>query len=322
MAMSARLAVPHVFLPAIIAINFISFTHYIDAQQCHMAHDKNALKVLQERAASGDADAQCGLGKQYEFALGVPQDNKQAALWLQKSAEQGNIIAQVELGVVYDKMQDYAQAFTWYSKATEQGNARAQFNLGLCYLNGEFVPKDTARAIELFRKAANQGDAIAQSELGVMYEHGVGVPQDYLQAADWYRKAAEQGLAEAQYGLGFLYHNGKGVPKDDTQATTWWLKAAEQGESKAQYNLGVRYINGTGVNRDLNEGYFWIFLANTRTTNSGLKGYAENSLEALTKVMKKNDIKNAQKRAQAWLNEHPLKAEEVVPIGQIDNTTP
>jgi hypothetical protein len=308
-AMSARRTVPHVFLSAIIAINFISFTHYIHAQQCQMAHDKNALKALQDRAAAGDVDAQCGLGKQYEHALGVPQDNTQALLWLHKAAEQGNIIAQVELGVVFDNMQDYAQAFTWYSKAAEQGNARAQFNLGLCYLNGEFVPKDTARALDLFRKAADQGDAIAQGELGVMYQDGVGVQQDYTKAANYFRKSADQGIANSQYGLGFLYLHGNGVPKDDAQATTWMLKAAEQGETKAQFNLGVCYLNGEGVNRDLNEAYFWIFLAKTRTTDSGLKGFAENSLEALTKAMKKNDIKSAQKRAQAWLNEHPLKAE-------------
>src|SRR5271157_3302149 len=140
--MSTKHAVPHVFLPAIIAIYLISFTHYIHAQQCHMAHDNNALKALQERAATGDADAQCGLGKQYEFALGVPQDNKQAALWLRKSADQGNIIAQDELGVVFDKMQDYAQALIWYRKAAEQGHARAEYNIGLAYQNGEAVPKD------------------------------------------------------------------------------------------------------------------------------------------------------------------------------------
>jgi TPR repeat protein len=303
--MSGRRVVPHVFLPAILAINLISYTHYIHAQQCHMAHDKNALKALQDRANAGDADAQCGLGRQYEFALGVPQDNKQAVLWLQKSAEQGNIIAQVELGVVFDKMQDYAQALIWYRKAAEQGNARAEFNLGLAYQDGESVPKDMAQAIAWYRKAANQGDAIAQSQLGVAYEQGTGVPQDYSQAVDWYRKAAEQGLAEAQYGLGFLYHNGKGVPKDDVQGTTWMLKAAEQGETKAQFNLGVCYLNEAGVNRDLNEGYFWIFLAKTRTTDSGLKEHAENTLEALTKAMKKSDIKITQKRAQAWLNEHP-----------------
>ena len=311
MAMSARRAVPHVFLSAIIAINFISFTHYIHAQQCQMAHDKNALKALQERVATGDADAECGLGKQYEHALGVPQDNTQAVIWLRKAAEQGNIAAQVELGVVFDSMQDYAQAFTWYSKAADQGNARAEYNLGLAYQNGESVPKDMAQAIAWYRKAADQGDVVAQNNLAVVYDQGIGIPKDYLQAADWYRKAAEKGFAEAQYGLGFLYLNGNGVPKDFNQAATWMLKAAEQGEPKAQYNLGSCYINGEGVNRDLNEGYFWIFLANTRTTDSGLKGYAENSLEALIKDMKKNDIKVAQKRAQAWLNEHPhpLRAE-------------
>jgi TPR repeat protein len=309
--MSARRALLHMFLPALVAVNLVPFAHYIHAQQCHMAHDKNALKALRDKAATGDADAQCGLGRQYEFALGVPQDNQQAALWLHKSAEQGNVFAQVELGVVFDNMQDYAQALIWYRKAADQGNARAEFNLGLAYQNGESIPKDLAQAIAWYRKAADQGDALAQSELGVAYEQGAGVPQDYLQAANWYRKAAEQGLAEAQYGLGFLYHNGKGLPQDDVQGTTWMLKAAEQGETKAQFNLGVCYANGAGVNRDLNEGYFWIFLAKTRTSDSGLKEYAENTLAELTKAMKKSDTKSAQKRAQAWLNKHPLKAEQL-----------
>ena len=216
--MSARRAVPHVFLSAIIAINFISSTHHIHAQQCQMAHDKTALKAMQERAATGDADAECGLGRQYEFALGVPEDNAQAVLWLRKAAEQGNIAAQVELGVAFDKMQDYAQAFTWYSKAAEQGNARAQFNLGLCYLNGEFVAKDTARALDLFRKAADQGDVIAQHELGVMYEHGIGVPLDYLQAAGWYRKAAELGDVGAQGTLGITLRPPHGCSKPLSRA--------------------------------------------------------------------------------------------------------
>jgi hypothetical protein len=42
-----------------------------------------------------------------------------------------------------------------------------------------------------------------------------------------------------------------------------------------------------------------------------LKEYAENTLAELTKAMKKSDTKSAQKRAQAWLNKHPLKAEQL-----------
>jgi hypothetical protein len=311
MAMAARRAVPRVFLATTIAITCTSFLPCTQAQQCHTAHDPQALKALQQRAAAGDADAQCGLGKQYEFALGVPEDDKQAAFWLQKSAEQGEVLAQVELGVVFDKMQDYAQALIWYRRAAEQGHARAEYNLGLAYQNGEAVPKDLEQAIAWYRKAADQGDVLALTNLGAMYENGVGVPADYPKAADLYRKAAEDGFAEAEYGLGFLYLNGKGVPKDEGQAATWMRKAAEQGETKAQFNLGACYINGEGVDRDLNEGYFWIFLADSRTLDSALKEEAENSLEQLTAAMKKNDIRSAQKRAQAWLSEHPpLKFEQ------------
>lgn len=59
------------------------------------------------------------------------------------------------------------------------------------------------------------------------------------------------------------------------------------------------------MNRDLNEGYFWIFLAKARTTDPDLKAHAENSLLAVGNAISKSDIKNAQQRAQAWLNEHP-----------------
>lgn len=303
--MSASRVLPCKFLRVLIPISFVLLARCNHAQRCQMAHDTNALKVLQGKADAGDADAQCGLGRQYELGLGVRRDNRQAVLWLQRSAEQGEIIAEVELGVVFDEMQDFAQALIWYRKAAEQGNARAEYNLGLAYGNGESVTKDLAQANAWFRKSADQGDALAQTNLAVDYEHGIGVPQDYRQAADWYRKAAEQGLAEAQYGLGFLYFRGNGVPKDESEAARWMLKAAEQGETKAQFNLGTCYANGVGVNRDLNEGYFWILLAKSRTTDNGLKAHAESTLEELNKAMPKKDIKSAQQRAQAWLKEHP-----------------
>ena len=38
--------------------------------------------------------------------------------------------------------QDYAQAVGWYRKAADQGNALAQLNLGAMHLNGQGVPQD------------------------------------------------------------------------------------------------------------------------------------------------------------------------------------
>ena len=109
-----------------------------------------------------------------------------------------------------------------FRRAAEQGDAIAQFNLGVMYHTGSGVPKDDQKAVLWYRKAAEQGHAGAQSNLGVMYDVGSGVPKDDRQAALWYRKAAEQGLARAQFNLGLMYADGEGVPEDDREAVQWY----------------------------------------------------------------------------------------------------
>jgi hypothetical protein len=46
------------------------------------------------------------------------------------------------------------------------------------------------------------------------------------------------------------------------------------------------------------------------TTDSGLKGFSENTLDTLAKAMNKDDIQNAQKRAKTWLEAHPMKVQQ------------
>ena len=50
-------------------------------------------------------------------------------------AERGNASAQYNLGVMYAKgqgvRQDYAEAVRWYRRAAEQGDVQAQSNLGV-----------------------------------------------------------------------------------------------------------------------------------------------------------------------------------------------
>lgn len=97
--------------------------------------------------------------------------------------------------------QDYAEAAKWTRRAAEQGNVTAQENLGVAYDRGHGVPQDFAEAVRWHKKAAEQGNTGAQNNLGVCYEGGQGVPQDYNEAVKWFRKAADQGLAEAQSNL-------------------------------------------------------------------------------------------------------------------------
>ena len=114
----------------------------------------------------------------------------------------------LEDAIAAHNRRDYATALQLYRPLAEQGNAIAQTNLGVMYNNGQGVPKDFAEAAKWYRKAADQGRATAQNNLGSMYRNGEGVPQSDAEAMRWYRKAADQGHASAQFNLGFMYDKG------------------------------------------------------------------------------------------------------------------
>ena len=209
---------------------------------------------LQLRAEQGDVEAQFNLGLMYFHGDGVPKDAGQAASWLRKAAEQGHAEAQYNLGLMYAKTRDDGEAVLWYRKAAEQGHVDAQYNLGHMYYKGKGIPKDHAQAASWFRKAAEQGDANAQYNLGLMYAK----TGDDGEAVLWYRKAAEQGDANAQNNLGVMYDKGQGVPEDDGKAVLWHHKAAKQGLAIAQYNLGSMYYKGKGVPKDHAQAASWF----------------------------------------------------------------
>ena len=124
-------------------------------------------------------------------------DYTRAAQLLRPFAEQGDALAQYNLGVLYRKgrgvPQDDVQARQWYEKAAVQGQVKAQYNLGTLYFNGEGVPKDYPQALRWFRLAADQGEAVAQTKIAIMYDDGQGVSQDIVQAYKWYSLAATNG---------------------------------------------------------------------------------------------------------------------------------
>ena len=59
----------------------------------------NYAKCLAD-AEQGDAEAQAGLGSNYQFGSGVTQNFKEAVRWYRKAAEQGHSIAQNNLAAM------------------------------------------------------------------------------------------------------------------------------------------------------------------------------------------------------------------------------
>ena len=131
---------------------------------------------------------------------------------------------------------DYAAALDHWGSLAEEGNAVAQFNLGVMYSNGRGVSQDDTSAVRWYRLAAEQVHADAQYNLGLMYSNGRGILEDDTAAVRWYRLAAEQGKADAQNNLGFMYETGEGVIQDSVYAYMWFSIAASSGLKEASGN--------------------------------------------------------------------------------------
>ena len=118
--------------------------------------------------------------------------------WFKKAAERGYSSAQNALALVYGLEKNFDEAIKLYKASAEQGNPLAQFNLGVLFYDDL---NDIKEVIELFKKAAKQGAANAQVTLGVLYKK----KGDIEEAIYWLEEAAKQGYPLAQFILGTLY---------------------------------------------------------------------------------------------------------------------
>jgi len=129
--------------------------------------------------------------------------------------------------------QNQVEAAHWLERAAKQGLAPAQFRLGGLYEKGTGVKKDLSRARDLYLAAAQKGNGKAMHNLAVLYAEGIDGAPDYTNAAVWFRKAADHGLRDSQYNLGILYARGIGVGQNYADSYKWFALAANQGDHDA-----------------------------------------------------------------------------------------
>jgi hypothetical protein len=163
---------------------------------------KEGLESVQQKAAAGDAEAELQLALGYITGGLLPKDDKLAAKWCSKAAQQRFVAAETTLGYLYSTGKGVhhseKEALRWWRKAAEQGSADAQFNLGESYGLGRGTKRDYKEALSWFRRAAEQGEPDAQYHLGLMYEAGNGVSADTNEALRWFRLSAAQGFSDAR----------------------------------------------------------------------------------------------------------------------------
>lgn len=175
-------------------------------------------KELMRQAESGDAEAQCRLGCKLDFG----DDETEC---------------------------DKAAARKWYRRAAEQGNLTAMNNLGLMLKNGEGGSADLKAGLELLFRAAEAGDEYAQRNCGKACERGEIPGAGLAEAERWYRLAIAGGHREAIFDLGYLLSDLLPSPTAEqlAEAAQLYRKLADEGDCEACYNLAVHYDFGKGV---------------------------------------------------------------------------
>jgi len=110
-------------------------------------------------------------------------------------------------------------------------------------------------------------------------------------------RKAEQGDAAAMKNVAYLHLFGQVTIQDYDEGIRWMRKAADMGNVGAQYKLGTYYRYGTYVAKDPVRAHKWFNLAAAAGSDDARK-----NLNEITKNMKLDQIREAQRLAREWLS--------------------
>lgn len=259
-----------------------------------------ASKWYLKAAEQGDAKSQSMLASMYMGGYGVKHDTNKGLKWLKKAAEQEDEISQFVLGIVYllgsndsGMPQDDKEAAKWLQKAAVKDFYPAMVKLAEMYSAGVGVEKDEKEAAKWRERAkkveenytesqralakgdmsgalkgwikeAEAGDVVANSNLNMLKAmgHWDGKSKDQEFAVDGKvdseeMRAALKYVYEGKYDEALnealkLYEKAAGHGDTAAKEKVEWLKwksktldevleAAENGDSGAQFDAGMRY---------------------------------------------------------------------------------
>jgi hypothetical protein len=96
----------------------------------------------------------------YRAGVGVPRDVAEAAMWTRRAAEQGDALAQYDLGIMYATGQgvaeDYVQAHLWFDLAAMQEDVAFRVSSRAARIRDlvaeEMTPADLSKVRRLVRE--------------------------------------------------------------------------------------------------------------------------------------------------------------------------
>ncbi|KAK8843791.1 hypothetical protein M9Y10_024864 [Tritrichomonas musculus] len=224
---------------------------------------KDAILYLNQLADEGDSYAQANLGIIFSDPIYNCLDSEKAMNYLELAANQNNPLALFQLGLIYKKglitERNIDKAIKYYEEAAELDNSSAQYNLGLLYYDGIYITQNINKSIYYFQLAANHNNLDAFFNLGIIYY--TFFPQDIKKAILYLRYAANQNHSQAQCVFGYMYYESPYIEHDINKAIHYLTLSANQNNISALSFLGKIYLKDYLIPRDINKAIHFYSLA-------------------------------------------------------------
>jgi TPR repeat protein len=196
----------------------------------------------------------------------TPDEVKAGLQMMQTSAQNGYVLAMVNLGVMSETgryfPRNYDQAFYWFGLAATNGSAYGELQLGACYHYGFGTRPDSKMAASCYLRAAEMTNYVAMKSYGYYLSNGIGVKKDLDAARYWLTRAAKEGgNRRAMYDLGVLCESKFPDTNAMAEAFQWYQQSAEPGDALGCSELANCYYNGWGTSSNLDSYHLWLYKA-------------------------------------------------------------
>ena len=310
---------------------------------------KEEIEILRADAFAGDAGAQNDLGCAYSSGDGVIKNQKEAFMWFERSAKQGNKYGQYNTGRYYhygiSVKKDIKKAIEWYEKSALQNFGKAANMLGEIYENGY---KPNMVDISLKREAnivitANPAEAFywysigtysdeqARFNLGRCFELSIGTEQNLRRACSLYKGCKSEEARKRIVNIREKYNpvldtvlnNVELIGRNPFRILGVWSNSSAKDIRSNQSRIEVMSKVGQKPSFEVDNYIPFTILGNIELCKNKIK-YTENSLHSSSGIWKSihqntinreneilNDWEIAERSSQEW-NDSPDRSEESI----------
>jgi TPR repeat protein len=212
-----------------------------------------AFAPLTRAAQSGIAEAQYRVGRCYIEGKGVPISRVEGARWLERSARQGYVDAQILLAALHihgvgadQPAPDQSQPVPEYhpGQGMAAGSPAAPQQVGGLFGAAEAGRPDFDTALHWARLAGDAGSGDGQALVGYILTSGPEKLRDLDQARSWYARSSAADCPQGHLGYALALASQAKTPEERERVVALMRKAADAELPTALFLLGLLIERG------------------------------------------------------------------------------